>query len=164
MVNTFHPLFVHFPIALLILAGIAALTDTIKSSSQLRKVVVWNLLAATLGAGLAVIVGLRDASVIPHNETIHEIMELHEKMGFIVFIFSLCLSLWFLTRYQHMKKIENIFFIVALWVSITLIGYTGYLGGKMVYDNGAGIKPMQETFHSEGHDHKHDHKFTKDVH
>jgi len=37
MVNTFHPLFVHFPIALLIVSGIIALIDLLKGNEQLKK-------------------------------------------------------------------------------------------------------------------------------
>jgi len=37
MVNTFHPLFVHFPIALLIVSVIIALIDLLKGNEQLKK-------------------------------------------------------------------------------------------------------------------------------
>lgn len=153
MVNTFHPLFVHFPIALLALAGIAALVDILQSKYQLKKVVLWNLIAGTIGAGIAVISGLRDASVIPHNQTIHEILEVHERIGIAILTLSTILSVWFILRKLKMKKVENLVFVLAIWIGLALVGYTGYLGGKMVYDNGAGIKPMQSTFPAEDHEH-----------
>ena len=159
MVNTFHPLFVHFPIALLTLAGIVALVDVLQSKYQLKKVVLWNLIAGTIGAGITVLSGLRDASVIPHNETIHEILEVHEKLGIAILILSIILSVWFIIRYLKMKRIENLLFVLVLWFGLAMVGYTGFLGGKMVYDNGAGIKPMQSTFPAEGHEHQaHEHK------
>ncbi len=55
-------------------------------------------------------------------------------------------------RYSKMRKIENIFFVLILWIALALVSYNGYLGGKMVYDNGAGIKPMQKTFLLEDQD------------
>ena len=153
MVNTYHPLFVHFPIALLVIAGIVALVNILQSKYQLKNVILWNLTAGTLGAAIAVFSGFRDAGVIPHNETIHEILEVHEKIGIAIFVLSALLSIWFFIRRIKMKKIENILFVLVLWLGIGLVGYAGYLGGKMVYDNGAGIKPMQKTFPVEEHEH-----------
>lgn len=154
MVNTIHPFFVHFPIALLIIAGVVAFIDLLKSNYKLKKVVLWNLIFAAFGAIITVVSGLRDANVIPHNETIHEIMEIHEKIGITVLIITSILTLWIILRNAKMKKPEKILFVLILWIALGLVSYNGYLGGKMVYDHGAGIKPMQKTFLLEDHDHK----------
>jgi len=153
MVTTYHPMFVHFPIALLVIAGIVALIDFLQPNYHLKKVILWDLVAGTIGACIAVLSGLRDASVIPHNETIHAILEVHEDFGKAILILSTVLSIWFLIRQLKMKKIENLIFVLIIWFGMAMIGYTAYLGGKMVYDNGAGIKPMQKTFPIEDHDH-----------
>ena len=153
MVNTFHPLFVHFPIALLVTAGFVALIDLINSKLQLKKVVLWNLIFAALGSIITVASGFRDGDVIPHNQTIHDIMEVHEHIGVTVLIISTLLTIWFILRYTRITKSENILFVLILWIALGLASYNGFLGGKMVFDNGAGIKPMQKTFLLENHDH-----------
>lgn len=152
MVETYHPMFVHFPIALIVITGIVALVDVLQPKYQLKKVILWNLVAGAIFSAVAVISGLRDASVIPHNETIHEILEVHEKIGITILILSTVLSVWFYIRQLKMKKIENLLFVLIIWFGMALIVYTGYLGGKMVYDHGAGIKPMQKTFPIENHE------------
>jgi uncharacterized membrane protein len=157
MVNTIHPMLVHFPIALLIVTGIIALIDLLISKYQLKKMVLWNLVFAAIGTVFTVISGFKDANVIPHNETIHEIMELHEKIGIVILVITIILSVWIFLRYSKMKKTENILFVLILWIALAFAGYNGYLGGKMVYDNGAGIKPMQKAFLLEDKDHDHDH-------
>lgn len=160
MVNTIHPIFVHFPIALLIITGIIALIDLLFSKYQLKKIILWNLLFASTGTIFTVASGLRDAGVIPHNEIIHEIMELHEKIGIVILIISSVLTAWIIIRISKMNKLENFLFVFVLWVALALVSYNGYLGGKMVYDNGAGIKPMQKTFllKDKDYEHKHDHE------
>jgi uncharacterized membrane protein len=153
MVTTIHPLFVHFPIALLIITGVIALIDILNSKFQLKKVVLWNLIFAFLGTVITVASGIRDAGLIPHNLTIHKIMEVHEHIGISVLIITSVLLEWFILRRTKMKKLENVLFVLVLWVALALVSYNAYLGGKMVFDNGAGIKPMQKTFQLEDHDH-----------
>lgn len=153
MVNTIHPLFVHFPIAFIIAAGIIAIIDLIKNSSQLKKVLLWFLIFGAIGAFSAAVSGVIDANAIPHNSIIHEIMKVHQAIGITISIVSCLLAIWLLFRISKMNKIENILFVLVLWVVLALVTYNGYLGGKMVYDNGAGIKPMQKTFLLEDHDH-----------
>lgn len=154
MVNTFHPLFVHFPIALLIVTGIIALIDLLNGKFQLKKVILWNLIFAALGTIITVVSGFIDADVIPHNLTIHEIMEVHEHIGISLLIVTSILSVWIVFRFSKMKKSENILFVIVLWVALILVSYNGFLGGKMVYDNGAGIKPMQKGFLLENFHHE----------
>ncbi len=109
MVNTIHPIFVHFPIALLIVTGIIALINLLKSKYQLKKVVLWNLIFAAIGTIFTFVSGIKDANVIPHNKTIHEIMEVHEKIGISILIITSILSVWIIIRIFKMKKRENIY-------------------------------------------------------
>lgn len=158
MVNTFHPLFVHFPIALLIVSGIIALIDLLKGNNQLKKIVLWNLIFALISSIFTISSGFFDANAIPHNEVIHEIMEVHEKIGISLFAVTFILTMWIIIRISKMTKLENLLFVIILWMAMALVSYNSFLGGKMVYDNGAGIKPMQNLFmHDEAEEHNHDH-------
>ena len=153
MVSVFHPMFVHFPIALLILAGIASIIDFSSQKYDLKTVILWNLIAGTLGSLIAVLSGFRDSEVIPHNEVIHAIMEIHEKLGVTIAVLSFVLSGWFFMRKSLMKRIENLYFVLAMSCVIIIILINSFLGGKMVYDNGAGIKPMEKYFQVDSHEH-----------
>lgn len=153
MVEIYHPMFVHFPIALLSVTAIIGLIDVFQKKYDLKNVIKWNLIFAALGSLVAVITGFRDAGVIPHNLTIHLIMEQHEHIGVAVLVLSVLLSAWIILRSSKMKKAEHLIFVLMLWAGLVLVSYNGYLGGKMVFDNGAGIKPMQKTFLLEDHDH-----------
>ena len=158
MVNTFHPLFVHFPIALLIVSGIIALIDLLKANEQLKKIILWNLIFALISFIFTISLGFIDANAIPHNEIIHKIMEVHEKIGILLFAITFILTMWLIIRISKMAKLENLLFVILLWFAMALVSYNGYLGGKMVYDNGAGIKPMQNSFildEAEEHEHEH---------
>jgi len=85
-------------------------------------------------------------------------MEVHEKIGILLFAITFILTMWLIIRISKMAKLENLLFVILLWFAMALVGYNGYLGGKMVYDNGAGIKPMQNSFilqEAEKHEHEH---------
>ncbi len=57
-----------------------------------------------------------------------------------------------------MHKTEYIAWFVCLILGGRMLMYQGYVGGKMVFDLGAGVKPMEPIIESEGGEsHSHDH-------
>ncbi|PIX35437.1 MAG: hypothetical protein COZ21_06420 [Bacteroidetes bacterium CG_4_10_14_3_um_filter_31_20] len=124
----------------------------------MKKIILWNLIFALISFIFTISLGFIDANAIPHNEIIHKIMEVHEKIGILLFAITFILTMWLIIRISKMAKLENLLFVILLWFAMALVSYNGYLGGKMVYDNGAGIKPMQNSFilqEAEKHEHEH---------
>lgn len=152
-----HPRIVHFPVAFLIGAAVFGILALIFKSKRnvFKEVLFWNLALGVVGAIVAIISGLREEESLVHNDTIHSIMETHELLGFIISGIFLALLIWIILRKSKMKNIEFKGIVVILVLSAGLLGYSAHLGGKMVYEQGAGVVPMEVVISHEEHTHIH---------
>src|SRR5688572_26086778 len=162
-----HPAIVHFPIALLTVAALFAVISLFAKKEFFKEGAFWNLLLGVIGAIAAVITGLVEERTLVHNDAIHEILEKHEMNGIAILILSFGLLTWCWVRKNKFGKTEH-----RLWVSLLVLGtamifYQGYLGGRMVFEKGAGVKPMEIHMSDSGSTHLHsdpghDHAGSKD--
>ena len=139
-----HPLFVHFPIALLLAAWLLTVLGMALRRETLHRAATWNLALGALGAVAAVITGLRGSeTVTPHNFEIHELMELHERLGISVAVGSGLLIAWRAIRRRAWPahRVEQLGQLTLLTLIVALLSFGAYLGGRMVYEYGVGIKP-----------------------
>ena len=148
-----HPIWVHFPIALLPVSLMLAVVAAWKDS--LHEAVRWLLGASLAGAALAVWTGMRAESGMPHNEAIHSLMESHELIGWIVLGGTLLLFGWSLWRDSDGRPRVYYGFLTALLLLNLALVQQADLGGRMVYGHGAGVAPMMEMMPDEGHSHSH---------
>lgn len=138
-----HPAFVAFPITLFISSTIFAAIFLFTKKEQFKEFIFWTLLFGVIGAVIAVFTGLLEEKNLIHNEAMHEILQNHKYNGFAIFIFFQTLLIWFWIRKNKMLKNEFIVFFVCLIVGSGMVFFQGYLGGKMVFEYGAGVKPME---------------------
>ena len=97
--QNYHPLFVHFPIALLTAAWLVTMLAIVLRRESLHRVATWNLVLGGIGAAAAAFTGLRGSvTVTPHSFEINEIMELHEHLGLGVVWGTAALILWRVLR------------------------------------------------------------------
>jgi len=133
-----HPLIVHFPIVLLLLAALTQFAVLFfQKSNQLKWLSFLFMVLATIGAFIAYHTGVHisgDAS----NEAI-EIFEKHKLLGTITLWTSLLASLLrFSTLKWFSKKwVEIILFTLFISVAI-LVSVTAHHGAQMVYIYGIG--------------------------
>jgi uncharacterized membrane protein len=152
-----HPLFVHFPIALLSLFLLLELAGSIAGRPDWRKIADWFLYSGTLFAGFTVVAGFIAAATVAHGEEVHEIMELHEHLGVSVFLLASTLSVWrFFARYC-LQGIANYFYLAMSVLLLLLLVFAADLGGLMVYKHGVAVAavPVTESFGEHHHDHNH---------
>ncbi len=158
-----HPIFVHFPVAITFIALFFTLVAIIFPHKRelFKEMLMWSLLLGALAALTTAITGFYASREIPHNEAIHKIMEVHETYGIIIGASFLVLSLWMIIRRIKMQVGELVFLTIFLAALTGLVGYSASLGGKMVYEHGAGVGPVmemmrdQESHHAPGQDHSH---------
>ncbi len=154
-----HPLFTHFPIALLTMSFVFYLFGTLFKKASLLEAGKWTLWSGVLSAGVAVWTGLQAATTIPHDEETHEIMILHQNMGYVILFLSLGLSAWTLAAKSALPQKARPLFLIACLILAALITQQADLGGRMVFLKGAGVgkkSMLKESGHSHSHG-SHDH-------
>ena len=136
--HNIHPLFVHFPIALLLAALIIDLAAVIFKHPAWHQAAFWNLVLATAAAALAVWSGLQAEGTAAHPEQAHEIIELHEKLGIAVLFLAAFATLCRITWRNHFTGIKKVLVLALMVLSAATVSFGAYLGGRLVYEFGVG--------------------------
>ena len=157
-----HPLFVHFPVALLSAALVFYAIGSIVRNEGLFHAGKWSLLAGTAGAAAAVWSGLIAEETVPHDASVHHLIEAHEALGVLILGLSVLLSVWLLISRSSLPQKGRPLFFAALALAALLIAQTGDFGGRMVYMHGLGMGkrsalPRMHAPHVHEHVHDHEH-------
>lgn len=135
-----HPILVHYPLALLVTSLFFYIFARIKNSKPVELIALANLITGTLLSYATVYSGLLAEEAVEHSGPIHEIVELHEKAGFVVAGIYTVLTLWGWLAYRRPgSKVIPIFLIVLILATVVL-AFQGYTGGYLVYEGGLGVK------------------------
>ncbi len=133
-----HPLFVHFPIALLTTFFCLELAAFFLKKEIVKIISSALLYLGTISAFLTVLAGFIAANSIPHGGNVHEIMENHEHIGIAILGLASFLSLW---RWKFFTMAQGWFLTLAgLLVMLIVIGAD--LGGLMVYKYGVAVEAV----------------------
>lgn len=153
MLSQLHPFAIHFPIALLLISLVAETLWIIRKQDFWRDMAFWLLLFGASGAFLAAITGGWAEDALQMSHELHEKVEQHETVGYIIAWLYAALLVWKILRRKAMSVTENRTFLGAMLVATALLLYSGFLGGKLVYEYGAGVKgvtidlPLDSTSH-----------------
>lgn len=132
--GAFHPLIVHFPIALLLTAALLEVISIWnKGHSGLRFAILINLTLGTLGAMLAATLGWVDAAHIGFEPDLKPVLAWHRWLGTSVAVGALATTaLWYrLARHEYSGSLWT--YRTVLWLTVIVLGITGHLGGLLVY-------------------------------
>jgi uncharacterized membrane protein len=138
MFNTahFHPMIVHFPIALIMAGFLAEVVSLFfKSEKCLSKAGFYLLLLGTLSAVVAWSTGKLFTNE-PTQGPVMQIFELHETGGLITMILMLLASAFRIYLVVEGKE-ETVLKWIAFgiyFLGFSAVAFTGYMGGSMVYD------------------------------
>ena len=170
-----HPLFVHFPIALLTGFTAIDILGSVLKKPEWRKAASWFLYLGVIMTGFTVAAGLAAEESVAHGGNVHEVMERHETLALTVLSLTAFLALWRLLKRGLIEGAANVFYLLfAIVLNIVLI-FTADLGGLMVYKYGVSVqaaRDLNETLFQQhnhstgsaepgsGHGHTHDHNHT----
>lgn len=141
--NIIHPPFVHFVVALPIIALFSQFTYMITKDKAYSKAALRIILFALLASFLAVISGIADAQRIVDNHNIVQegmsFLNSHKTFGFVIVAALMITSLvkW-VAVFKDSAKFENISFILII-ILLVLSLYQGKSGGTLIYEYSAGI-------------------------
>jgi uncharacterized membrane protein len=140
--ENFHPLFVHFPIALLSLFFVLDALGSLSRNLLIRDVASWFLYLGTLFAGITVALGLHAADTVAHGDDVHMIMEHHEHLGISVLSLALVLSAWRMFARDGISGSWNTLHLSMAGILAVILAFTADLGGLMVYGYGVAVAPV----------------------
>ena len=154
-----HPLFTHFPIALLLSSPGFYLLGLVFKKEHFLKTGQWTLYFGTLGSTVAVWTGLQAANIVPHDDTTHAMMMAHQYLGITVLVLSALLSLWLIISKSSLPKFKPVF-VGGLFLIVVLLLQQVDFGGRLVFFHGVGMGrksfmlKSQEMLHNHsGHQH-----------
>jgi uncharacterized membrane protein len=130
LVGRLHPLIVHFPIALVILAAAAEGAAAATRDWRWRTVAVINLRAGAAFAVAAVIAGWRLASAPGVEST--PLLEWHRWLGAIAAVAAAAASVA-TSRGERPPSRDLWIYRIGLFCAATLVAVTGHVGGLLVW-------------------------------
>lgn len=156
---TYHPMVVHLPIILLLLAALVQLIGLIKPSSPL------NWLTFLIAAGGTVGAYVAGTYVHPHTDGLSDAaqlaLETHETYAdYTVWLGLLGTLLKGVTLWRPLKWLEGVAALVLVGAGIA-VGLAGHQGGALTYQYGIGPRgaylEQHEAGHADGNKHEHKH-------
>jgi uncharacterized membrane protein len=142
-----HPAIIHFPIVLSLVACLFELLARDHRARHLEAAAVVLIVLAALGAVAAVVTGhmAHDEAVIPAGA--HALVQHHEALGeqAMWVLIVLAVARVGLAWWRRFRGAVPWVYLLAALVGAGMVGYNGYLGGKLVFDHGVGTAPMQRS-------------------
>ncbi|MEJ5090855.1 c-type cytochrome domain-containing protein [Sphingobacterium faecium] len=129
-----HPILVHLPIGMLIIAFVMALFSRREHYKNIGPAISLSLLLGSIAAVLACFTGYLLSLQGGYEQ---ETLNFHQWLGLAVAVISL--FLYFLykegVRYSFMVKLRS-YRLLLLFVMFILIGFTGHFGGTLTHGKG----------------------------
>lgn len=134
-----HPQVVHFPIAILLVAGGFYLVSIFHQERQYHWFAYLLHGIGVVSSALAVLSGRWGSNGINIPSTARSIMNQHEWLAYGVLWGFALLWIWQYLRQNRMNKNEKVGFLVVFGLVAMMLAYSSHLGGTMVYDYGIGV-------------------------
>lgn len=155
ILNHLHPIFVHFPIVLITIALLYDLIVSIRRRALPLKQGIWIWLAAAISAWLSVATGPEEDAF--GNTSFLEIHStLADITAWVVSILTAARLFMIFRGKQSFVKFSLAVYLAVAVASCALVLGTGFYGGKMVYDNGIGVKVNGTSVNPPKGNHNHD--------
>jgi len=137
-----HPIVVHFPLALVVTATLflfaARLLRRESYVATLATVGTWNLCLGAFAALTALATGLAATIGLHVGVAAHQAISLHVKWAIFTTLALVLLAVWRGAGTAQESRPSWIFMVV-LWAATLALVYTGYRGGQNVYHYGVGV-------------------------
>ncbi len=159
-----HPIFVHFTIALLTIAvvlfAISAIAGRNRPFNGIEATANWNLWLGAALTVLTVAAGLQAAGSVTHDDAAHLAMENHKFWALGTATLFVLLALWNALRVRRGQGVGLAFTLLMVIALAGLTG-TGLRGADLVYRHGLGVMALPQAG-DDGHEHGSDEEHSHD--
>lgn len=141
-----HPTIVHFPIALLLTSIIFDIVSVLRPRPTFQELALYLLILGVVGAIAAGVSGDRAGEAVAHLPALRPAVEQHADFatGTIwLFILLLLARLYLLIKGRFVSGLRTAYLVISL-IAGGLLATTSYLGGRLVYEHGVGVRPAVE--------------------
>ena len=153
-----HPIFVHFTVALLIVAAamhvLSHFVSNLNLKNQLATTARWNLWIGIAATALTVAAGWYAYYTVSHDEPSHLAMTEHRNWAMATVAVFLGIAAWEYYLHRHGKN-KSWLFTALMVIAASLLLSTAWHGGELVYRYGLGVMSMPKA-EGTGHAHEHD--------
>lgn len=142
-----HPLIIHFPIALLIVGVVCDVIGILGQRVFFQKMGYTLFALGAIASIPAALTGDQAAHVAQHIPNITADLDWHDTLGTATALSAVIITLirTHLTfKKQFVGPVQYAYLILAI-VTAILVSASGYTGGRLVYDHGAGTHPIIKT-------------------
>jgi len=160
IIPNWHPLFVHFTVALLSISVALFVVTKFVTSWQLEDqwlaTAYWNLWIGVAISIITVGAGFLAFNSVEHDTPSHIAMLDHRLWAVLTFALFFVLAIWAIFQYRSEQK-PTIIFICMLLVGFFMLSSTAWRGGELVYRHGLGVMSLPDKddhSHAAG-EHKH---------
>lgn len=135
-----HPIFVHFPLALLTVSFAADLIGRLRPNADAQALGFWCLVLAAVGAAGAVAAGFIDMDRAALADETHRFVHLHRNSGLVLLAAVVLLAGW-RWRIRRRRPVVAVAlpYLGAAAAVFALALFQGWFGGELVYGWGAGV-------------------------
>ncbi len=130
-----HPTLVHLPLGLVPLAVAADWIGTMRDDDALREAARVAIRVAAVGAVAAASTGLIAGEEVNEGAA-HDMLTTHRNLNAAATVTTLAMASW---RSRHDRP--GPVYLTAGVAAVALLGYSAYLGGRMVYAHGVAVEP-----------------------
>ncbi len=162
IIPNWHPLFVHFTVALFstavgfyILSYVTARIPVFQNSlvKEFETVARWCLWVVSLLTIITVMAGLQAYYTVNHDTPSHLAMTNHRNWAIPTAIGIVLVALWSIWRYQKGKAV-TVSFLIGLLIVQGLLLSTAWRGAELVFRYGIGVMSLPKP-EGVGHNHSH---------
>ncbi len=152
IIPNWHPIFVHFTVALLSLSVILFVVSNFVSGTLREQWLIVARWSLWFGAGITLLTGLAglDAyNTVAHDTASHEAMTEHRNWAITVIILFPLLAAWVAWCMRSGKSLGKGFIALMLVGGVLLLS-TAWHGGEVVYRYGLGVMSLPDV---DSHEH-----------
>jgi|SRR5690625_2212361 len=152
IIPNWHPIFVHFTVALLLTAALfylAALLPLGRGKGFLLSAARINLFTGTILTVATVVAGVLAYNSVQHDDPSHLAMTDHRNWAFATSVIWALVAVWEGWRTWRGRG-ASLSVAGALVIAAVLLGMTGFKGGELVFRHGLGVMSLPNT---DDHDH-----------